>query len=196
MERQPDPRQVNDIRGAKELNDFVLKTGLCLRHKTERMRYRAQRSNVTHQQTGSLSHSLAVSCSISLSRSRNQSLIFYFPLCRSQPPSSPCPNNAKITQLIHLPNWGESRLAVRLDFCFHLLCLHIFKWLYVTFVNVYILVFSKRIVSHIQPLLNSRALQQQTRYVLILKIHSHSVQNYFRHCKENVKFFKYISPQE
>lgn len=134
MERQPDPRQVNDIRGAKELNDFVLKTGLCLRHKTERMQCRVQRSNVTHQQAGALSLSLA----LFLSRSRNQSLIFYFPLCRSQPPSSPCPNNATITQLIHLPNWGESRLAVQLDFCFHLLHLHIFKWLYVTFFNIYV----------------------------------------------------------
>ncbi len=133
MERQPDPRQVNDIRGAKELNDFVLKTGLCLRHKTERMRCRAQRSNVTHQQTGSLS--LFLSLALSLSRSRNQSLIFYFPLCRSQPPSSPCPNNATITQLIHLPNWEESRLAVQLDFCFLLPHLHTFKWLHVDFLQ-------------------------------------------------------------
>lgn len=60
MERQLDPRQVNDIvRGAKELNDFVLKTGLRLRHKTEQMRCRAQRSDVTRRQAGTLS----LSCS-------------------------------------------------------------------------------------------------------------------------------------
>ncbi len=151
MERQPDPRQVNDIRGAKELNDFELKTGLCLRHKTERMRCRAQRSNVTHKQTGSLS--LPVSCSFS--RSRNQSLIFYFPLCRSQPPSSPCPNNATITQLIHLPNWEESRLAVQLDLCFLLLHLHTFKRLYVDFLQyLYLWVFQIFFVL-VQPSLNS-----------------------------------------
>ncbi len=150
MERQPDPRQVNDIRGAKELNDFELKTGLCLRHKTERMRCRAQRSNVTHKQTGSLS--LPVSCSFS--RSRNQSLIFYFPLCRSQPPSSPCPNNATITQLIHLPNWEESRLAVQLgcaSFSFICTILNDYMW---TFFNIYIWVFQIFFVL-VQPSLNS-----------------------------------------
>lgn len=76
MERQLDPRQVNDIvRGAKELNDFVLKTGLCLRHKTEQMRCRAQRSDATRRQTGT--QSLSLSPALPLARETGISHLYF-----------------------------------------------------------------------------------------------------------------------